>query len=312
MIASSAARWSVSAAAARLVEQPGVLEGDAQARGERRQQPDVGLAEGVLAIEVLERDDARGLAADDERREEGRPGRLAGQRTRSPTPRSVRLPSTGVDVVDAQRLRRSSSTWRRNPRPERDRLVREADAALDRVREVDQVGLRGRRSRCRRPGRRRSRWILSPTRSYIACMSSSAARPCWTLLMIASSAARSFVSASRRFVSSNRRAFSSATPMLDARVVSSRSSASVKASARGSRAAMTPMTRVAGQDRDAEPRLGVATRRSDDRAERASASSRVPSRSGRPDSMTIDVRPSPSGNGVDVDRARRRRPSTGS
>ena len=36
--------------------------------------------------------------------------------------------------------------------------------------------------RCRRPGRRRSPRILSPTRSYIACMSSSAARPCWTLV----------------------------------------------------------------------------------------------------------------------------------
>ena len=55
MIASSAC-----VAARRLVEQPGVLEGDAQAGRERRQQPDVGLAEGVLAVEVLERDDAVG------------------------------------------------------------------------------------------------------------------------------------------------------------------------------------------------------------------------------------------------------------
>ena len=57
--------------------------------------------------------------------------------------------------------------------------------------------------------------ILSPTRSYIDCMSRFAARPCWTLLMIASSAARSSVSVSRRFVSSNSRAFSSATLRLD-------------------------------------------------------------------------------------------------
>ena len=70
-------------------------------------------------------------------------------------------------------------------------------------------------------------WILSPTRSYIACMSRFWARPSWTLVMIASSAARSSVSASRRFVSSKSRAFSSATPMLDARVESRRSSLSV-------------------------------------------------------------------------------------
>ena len=72
--------------------------------------------------------------------------------------------------------------------------------------------------------------ILSPTSSYIACMSNSAARPCWTLLMIASSAARSLLSASRRFVSSNRRTFSSATLREPASVVSSRTSAGPKAS----------------------------------------------------------------------------------
>ena len=49
--------------------------------------------------------------------------------------------------------------------------------------------------------------------------------------MIASSAARSSVSVSSRFVSSNRRAFSSATPMLEARVAMTRSSASLNASA---------------------------------------------------------------------------------
>ena len=82
MIASSAARWSVSVSSRGLVEQPGVLERDAQAGRERRQQPDVGLAERVLAIEVLEGDDPLDLVADDERRPEGGPGRLTGQRSR--------------------------------------------------------------------------------------------------------------------------------------------------------------------------------------------------------------------------------------
>ena len=41
-----------------LLEQPGVLEPHVQAPGERGEQPDVGLAERVFAIEVVERDDA--------------------------------------------------------------------------------------------------------------------------------------------------------------------------------------------------------------------------------------------------------------
>ena len=57
---------------------------------------------------------------------------------------------------------------------------------------------------------------LSPTRSTIAWKSSTAAMPCWMLLITASSALRCSVSFSSRCVSSNRRAFSSATPMLAA------------------------------------------------------------------------------------------------
>ena len=75
-------------------------------------------------------------------------------------------------------------------------------------------------------------WILSPTTSYIACMSSCSARPRWTSLMIASSAARSSVSVSSRLVSSNRRAFSRATLRLAAIVVSSSTSASLNAASR--------------------------------------------------------------------------------
>ncbi len=74
--------------------------------------------------------------------------------------------------------------------------------------------------------------ILSPTRSTIAWKSSWAASPSCTLLMIASSAARCSLSLNRRCVSSKRRAFSSATPMLAATVLSSRTSASPKAFSR--------------------------------------------------------------------------------
>ena len=103
-------------------------------------------------------------------------------------------------------------------------------------------------------------WILSPTRSYIACMSSSAASPSWTLLMIASSAARWSVSVRRRFVSSNSRAFSRATPMLDASVLSSRSSASRRRRRRMLSSATVAEDPLAGEDRHAEPGLGRRSR----------------------------------------------------
>ena len=66
----------------------------------------------------------------------------------------------------------------------------------------------------------------SPTRSYIACASSFSASPRCTALISASSALRCRVS-------SNSRAFSSATLRLPARVVSSRTSLSLNAPARG-------------------------------------------------------------------------------
>ena len=55
-----------------LLEQPGVLERDAQAPGERRQEPDVGVAERVLAIDVLERDQPGRPVAHEERDEDRR------------------------------------------------------------------------------------------------------------------------------------------------------------------------------------------------------------------------------------------------
>src|SRR3990172_1865933 len=85
--------------------------------------------------------------------------------------------------------------------------------------------------------------ILSPTRSYMACMSSSEARPCWTPLMMAGSAAPWSVSVSSRFVSSKRRAFSRATPMLEARVARRRASAVENAYFFRLSSAITPSTR---------------------------------------------------------------------
>ena len=50
-----------------LVEEAGVLEGDAHGVGDRGEQPDVKISERVLAFEVDEADKAAGLLTDDER-----------------------------------------------------------------------------------------------------------------------------------------------------------------------------------------------------------------------------------------------------
>ena len=50
----------------RLLEQPGVLERDAETAGERREQADVSLAERVFSVDVLQRDPAGGFTPDDE------------------------------------------------------------------------------------------------------------------------------------------------------------------------------------------------------------------------------------------------------
>ncbi len=66
-------------ALARLVDEPCVVERDAEAAGQRRQEPLVVLVEGMRAVDVLERDDARGTPTDDERDEECGHHRLAAQ-----------------------------------------------------------------------------------------------------------------------------------------------------------------------------------------------------------------------------------------
>ena len=55
-----------------LLEQPSVLERDAQTPGDRGQQTHVALAERMLSVDVLERDHARRLAPDEERDEDRR------------------------------------------------------------------------------------------------------------------------------------------------------------------------------------------------------------------------------------------------
>ena len=56
-----------------LLEQPGVLERDAEAPGERRQEPEVGVVERVLAVDVLQRDHPGGPSSDDQRHEHAGP-----------------------------------------------------------------------------------------------------------------------------------------------------------------------------------------------------------------------------------------------
>jgi hypothetical protein len=65
MIASSALRCSL-----RLVEKTRVLERDAHAVGQGLQQPQVRLAEGVLALHVRKRNRASNLIADDQGNED--------------------------------------------------------------------------------------------------------------------------------------------------------------------------------------------------------------------------------------------------
>ena len=117
-----------------LLEQTRVLERDAQAPGERHQEPQVGVVEGVLAVDVLERDHAGRLAPDHQRHEHAGPRRLA-------------LDRLGLVVLGEQFLRndveQEGLARSEDVLPEAHdghRLVGEADAFLDRVGEVDEPG----------------------------------------------------------------------------------------------------------------------------------------------------------------------------
>ena len=151
----------------RLLEQARVLEGDAQAPGERGQQTHVGVAERVLAVEVLERDDAGRPVADDERHEDARLRRLRPTSTNG-CPCSRRDP---LDVlVDDDRLARLEdvlagspmtsigSSGKRTPRSiVYGKWIRPDDASTIPMSTTWASKIS---------------WIRSPTRSYIACMSS--------------------------------------------------------------------------------------------------------------------------------------------
>ena len=135
-------------ALARLVHQAGVFERDAEAPRQRVEQLPVGLAERMLPIDVLERDHARRPAFGDERHVQHRLRHLAREQRVA-----VLLRRADEVLVDQQRLPRLDHVLPKAH--QRNRLVREAHAALDRVREARSAPTRARRCRCRRPARRR-------------------------------------------------------------------------------------------------------------------------------------------------------------
>ena len=120
---------------ARLLEQARVLERDAQASGDRRQQPHVGFAERVLPVQVVQRDDARPSAPHEERNEHRRLGRLA--RDRHWVPRLF-APSFHVLVDDNgfPRLQRDLA----EPH-DLDRMVDQPLTTLERIGEPDLASL---------------------------------------------------------------------------------------------------------------------------------------------------------------------------
>ena len=150
----------------------------------------VGIRERMLAVDVLERDHPV-----------ARPRRSTARRaTTWPVRRLARADcrtlGSAVHVLVDQRAARgtpSRACGSRSPAW----LVVEALAPLDRVGEAEEAA-RLVHVAMSRPGRRRSRRSLSPTRSKIAWGSSSPAIASWTLLIIASSAFRCRVSSIAR------------------------------------------------------------------------------------------------------------------
>ena len=176
----------------RFLRQAGVLEGDAEADGERRDQPQVAVARSAPSrSRFWMRDHADRVVAVDERRPQRRlrllaldDRRLAGR----DRPRRCVL-------VDEQRFAGLEDVAAEPD--DGHRRLGEADAALDRVREAD-ASASGSRMPMSTTWASKISMTVSPTRSYIAWMSSRRARPSWTPLTMASSAARSSASVSRR------------------------------------------------------------------------------------------------------------------
>src|SRR5262249_49860340 len=116
-----------------LLEQPRVLEGNAEASGDRRDEPNVAVAERMLLVEVLQRDDAGRPIADDQWNEDLRLRRLPNESDRVPD-----FSGPGFDIfVHDDRLARCHGDL---AEPDHlDRFVWETLATLDRVGEVDQA-----------------------------------------------------------------------------------------------------------------------------------------------------------------------------
>jgi hypothetical protein len=116
-----------------LVEQPRVLERDAQGSRERHQEPDVTFAERMFSVEVLERDQADRAITDQERSEDGRLRDLPrehGGLSHLGAPRD----EVFVDHDGLARLDRDTTV------PDQlDRLFFETDPFLDHVRELHEA-----------------------------------------------------------------------------------------------------------------------------------------------------------------------------
>jgi hypothetical protein len=186
-----------------LLEQPRVLERDAEAAGERREQADVRLAERVLAVEVLERDARRsprrrlraGPAASGghlfRAPHRGRPARRSFLDTLASRSASAshHVSAEGLGVWGRRVADAPSIEYGHVIIPES--AIEHADVQHLRIEDFDQPV---------------AEQVVHGLHSRFS------ARPRWTSLITASSALRCLVS-------SNSRAFSSATLKLPARVV---------------------------------------------------------------------------------------------
>ena len=141
------------------------------------------VVERVLALEALDRDRADQRA----RRPSRARTRTTGWR-RCPARRLRPIASISARLPITTRLGRSAARWSilRSGSSRRARV--EALAVLVDVEVVDRLGAARRASGCRCRRCANTSRSLSPTRSTIAWKSSSAAMPCWMLLMTASSA----------------------------------------------------------------------------------------------------------------------------
>jgi hypothetical protein len=121
----------------RLVHELCVVERDSEASGDGREQPLIRLVECVLTVEAVDRDDAGRPPTHDERLEDGRAvgGGLAGDRRRVAVLDARRFHA----LEDGQRLTRLHHVL--PEADDRQRHVREVDAALDLVDEAQNAGV---------------------------------------------------------------------------------------------------------------------------------------------------------------------------